>query len=75
MVMTQGFYKEEVAQILADIDGSDLIDDKIKSILRLSEKITRHAYKVVPEDFVILKQAGCTEDEIYKAISVAALFN
>ena len=75
MAMAQGFSQEEVAQILADIDASTLIDDKTKSLLRLAEKITRHAYKVTEEDIAALKQGGLSEEEIYEAISVAALFN
>lgn len=75
MAMAQGFSQEEVAQILADIDGSGLIDDKTKDILRFTEKITRHAYKVTKEDVEALKKGGCTEDEIYEAVSVASLFN
>ena len=75
MVMAQGFTREEVQSILADVEGSDRIDTKTKRLLHLAETVTRHAYRVTPEDIQALKQEGCREEEIFEAISVAALFN
>ena len=57
------------------MDGSDLIDDKTKKLIHLAEKINRHAYKVTGDDMADLKAAGCSEDDIFEAVAVTALFN
>jgi alkylhydroperoxidase family enzyme len=75
MVMAQGFSREQVRSILDDVEGSDLIDAKTKRLLHLAEKINRHAHKVTEGDIQALKQAGCSEDEIFEAVAVTALFN
>jgi alkylhydroperoxidase family enzyme len=75
MVMAQGFTREQVKSILDDVDGSDLIDAQTKRLLHLAEKINRHAYKVSNEDIQALKQDGCSEEAIFEAVAVTALFN
>jgi alkylhydroperoxidase family enzyme len=75
MVMAQGFTREQVKRIIDDVDGSDLIDAKTRSLLHLAEKTTRNAYKVTEDDFKRLQQEGCTEEEIFEAVAVTALFN
>lgn len=75
MVMAQGFTQDQVKSIIEDIDGSQLIDEKAKLLLHLSEKITRHAYKVTDTDVENLKRKGCIEAEIFEAVAVTALFN
>ena len=75
MVMAQGFTQEEVQSIIDDIDGSPLIDDKTKRILHFSETVTRNAYKVHEGTLQDLREHGCTDEELFEAIAVAALFN
>lgn len=75
MVMAQGYSRKQVESILADVDGSDLIDGKTKRLLQLAAEVTRHAYKVTEEDITALKDSGCSEEEIFEAIAVTALFN
>lgn len=75
MVMAQGFTREQVKSILDDVDGSDLIDAQTKQLLHLAEKINRHADKVSDEDIQALKQDGCSEEAIFEAVAVTALFN
>ncbi len=75
MVMTQGFTQDQVKSIIEDIDGSSLIDNKTKQLLHFSAKITRHAYKVTESDIQSLKDIGCSEEEIFEAVAVTALFN
>ena len=75
MVMAQGFTQEEVQSILEDIDGSSLIDDKTKRILHFSETITRNSYKIQEETLQALRDHGCTDEELFESIAVAALFN
>jgi len=75
MVMAQGFSQEDVKNILDDIEKTTLIDDKTKAILRFSEKVTRHAYKVKEADIQSLKDLGYTDEDILEATEVIALFN
>lgn len=75
MVMAQGFTQEQVRSIIADVDGTDLIDAKTKRLLHLAETATRHAHKLTEEDIASLKEFGCSEEEIFEAIAVTALFN
>ena len=75
MAMAQGLSREDVKNILADVENTALIDDKTRKLLQLAGKITRHAYKVTVEDIDGLKHFGCTEEEIFEAVAVASLFN
>ena len=75
MAMAQGFTKEQVESILDDLDGSSLIDDKTKTLLHLSEKITRESYKIHKGDIQELREQGCSDEEIFEAVAVASLFN
>jgi alkylhydroperoxidase family enzyme len=75
MVMAQGFTREQVKSILDNVDGSDLIDAKTKILIHFAEKINRHADKVAKDDIADLKEAGCSENDIFEAVAVTALFN
>ena len=75
MVMAQGFSREDVQNILADVDNTDLIDAKTRKLLQLAGKITKHAYKVTEADIQALRDIDCSDEEIFEAIAVAALFN
>ena len=75
MVMAQGFTQDQVQGILEDIDSSSLIDDKTKLLLHFAETITRNAFKVHDGTMKDLRDHGCTDEEIFEAIAVAALFN
>jgi len=75
MVMAQGFSRADVENILADVDNTELIDDKTRQLLQLAGKITRHAYKVTGSDIQALRDIGCTDEEVFEAVAVASLFN
>lgn len=75
MAIAQGFTRNEVKTILEDIDGTNLIDEKTKTLLRLSETITNHSYKIHEGRIQELRDKGCTEEEVFEAIAVASLFN
>ena len=75
MVMAQGFSQEQVDNILADIDGSTLIDDKTKQLLHFSAKVNTGSNQIRESDIAGLKAAGCAQEEIFEAVSVASLFN
>ncbi len=75
MAMAQGHTKEEVESILENFEGSALIDEKTKALLRYAEKITRHAYKVTEADIDELRSNGLSDEEILEAVLVASGFN
>ena len=75
MAMAQGFSREDVQNILADIDNTAHIDEKTRKLLQLAVKITKHAYKVTEDDINVLHDIGCTDEEIFEAGTVTSLFN
>ncbi len=75
MVMAQGFTQDQVKDILDNIDGSTLIDDKTKQILHFAETITCNSYKIHEGTMQDLRDLGCTDEELFEAITVASLFN
>jgi alkylhydroperoxidase family enzyme len=75
MVMAQGFTQEQVQAILEDIDGSSLIDQKTKKLLGLAKTATKNSYKIHHRTIQELKDQGCSDEEIFEAISVASFFN
>jgi alkylhydroperoxidase family enzyme len=44
-------------------------------LLHFSETVTRNAYKIHEDTMKDLRKQGCTDEEIFEAIAVAALFN
>ena len=75
MVMAQGFTQEQVQTILDDIDGSALIDEKTKALLHFSEQINRESSKIHEGHIRQLREKNCTDEEVFEAIAVTALFN
>ncbi len=61
-------------QLLADLDSSP-IDEKLKPILAYVGKLTRTPSKMVPGDAAAVYAAGWSEEALFDAISVCALFN
>lgn len=58
----------------ADIEALP-VEEKYKALLRLSVKLTLHAYKVTDEDIDGLRAAGLNDDEILEGVFVACQFN
>ena len=75
MAMAQGYSRDDVKNILEDIDNTPLVDEKTRKLLQLAGKITRHAYKVTEDDIDELRVIGCTDEEIFEAVTVTSLFN
>ena len=76
MVMAQGqLNREQMQSILEDPEGSDLIDEKAKALLRLAAKMTNESHKVIPEDIDALRSIGFSDDVILEGIHVIAFFN
>jgi hypothetical protein len=51
------------------------ISDKDKAMFAFIEKVNRESNQVGPEDICAVVAAGWTEEAVYDAISVCALFN
>lgn len=75
MAMAQGYSREDVQNILSDVAGTNLIDEKIRNLLLLAEKATKNSYKITDTDIVQLRDKGCSDEEIFEAIAVTSLFN
>lgn len=75
MVMAQGYTQEQVARILEDVEGSKLIDEGTKALLRFAEKVTRHAYRVTESDIASLREMGFSDEGILEATYVIGWFN
>ena len=45
-----------------------------RALLEVAEKITRHAYRIVPEDMESLRAHGWIDPQIAEMVYVAALF-
>ncbi|MFQ5702021.1 MAG: peroxidase [Acidobacteriota bacterium] len=51
------------------------IDEPRKALFAFIEKLTRESNRIRQEDIDTLKTAGWTEEAIYDAVTVCALFN
>jgi len=66
--------EEFVAGVLGDVETSGLTDPE-KALLRFVDKVNHHSTSIGPEDMQTLYAAGWSDDAIYYAITVCALFN
>ena len=62
-----------VDQVLADFEKAP-IDEKLKALFRYIEKVNANAADVKADDIARVKRAGWSDEAIYDALSVAALF-
>jgi len=51
------------------------LSEKEKAILRFIDKVNTESFTITEEDMVPLRNAGWSDDAIYFAITVCALFN
>lgn len=63
-----------VYSVLRDLESSALTE-KEKTLLRFVTKVNVDSPNISPEDMQPLYQAGWTDEAIYYAITVCALFN
>jgi alkylhydroperoxidase family enzyme len=63
-----------VRGVLADVESSAL-DDRHKALFRFVDKVNRDSPRIGPADLDSLRGAGWTDEAIYFAITVCALFN
>ena len=66
--------EELVAGVLADVETSGLSDPE-KALFRFVRKVNEDSVSIGPADIETLHQAGYTDEAIYYAITVCALFN
>lgn len=61
----------------ADLDAASAagLEAPRRALLELAEKLTRHAYKITPEDIEGLRGHGYSDEQIAEMIYDAALFN
>jgi len=60
--------------VLRDLENSDL-DEKHKALFRFVDKVNRDSPRITAADMQPLYAAGWTDEAIYFAITVCALFN
>jgi alkylhydroperoxidase family enzyme len=60
--------------VLADAESSAL-DDRHKALFRFVDKVNHDSPNIGPTDIDQLHTAGWTDDAIYFAVTVCALFN
>jgi hypothetical protein len=63
-----------VQGVLADLETSAL-DEAHKVLFRFVDKVNQDSPRIGPADLDIVRAAGWTDDAIYFAITVCALFN
>ncbi len=66
--------KALVDGVLADVETSSLPDAE-KALMRFVRKVNHVSYTIQPEDIVALHANGYSDEAIYYAITVCALFN
>lgn len=66
--------EELVSGVLRDLETSAL-DEKHKRLFRFVDKVNRCSIEIAPSDFEPLYDVGWTDEAIYYAITVCALFN
>ena len=59
---------------MRDLETSAL-DDKHKVLFRLIDVVNHDSPRMTPDDFAPARAAGWTDEELYFAITVCALFN
>jgi alkylhydroperoxidase family enzyme len=66
--------KELVDGVLADVDSSQLSDAE-KALFRFVKKVNSDSVSIGPADTEALHRVGYTDEAIYYALTVCALFN
>jgi alkylhydroperoxidase family enzyme len=59
---------------MADVQSSAL-DDRHKALFRFIGRVNHDSPRIAASDLEVLRASGWTDDEIYFAVTVCALFN
>ena len=60
--------------VLRDLESSPL-EEKEKALFRFVDKVNHDSPRITPDDMQPLYAVGWTDEEIYFAVTVCALFN
>jgi len=60
--------------VLADVESSSL-DDRHKALFRFVDRVNGDSPRITPAELDSLRAAGWTDEAIYFAVTVCALFN
>ena len=60
--------------VLRDLESSGL-DEKHKALFRFVDKVNRESPRIAPDDMGPLRALGWSDEALYFAITVCALFN
>ena len=60
--------------VLADVESSPL-DEPHKALFRLIDKVNHDSPRITAEDLDVARAAGWSDEALYFAITVCALFN
>ena len=63
-----------VAQVLVDVEGSGLGDEE-KALFRFIDRVNHQSPEITAGDIAGLHEHGWTDEQIYYALTVCALFN
>lgn len=63
-----------VRSVLDDVESSGL-DEKHKALFRFIDRVNRESPRITPADLEPLRTIGWTDEALYFAITVCALFN
>ena len=66
--------EELVRGVLEDLETCGLSEAE-KALLRFLDKVNHDSPRITPDDIAPLHQAGWTDEQIWYAITVCALFN
>jgi alkylhydroperoxidase family enzyme len=69
-----GYGERVVEGVIRDLDSSEL-DEKEKALLRFVGKVNHASPDITAEDTQAVRDAGWTDEQLYYAITVCALFN
>jgi alkylhydroperoxidase family enzyme len=69
-----GDWEKFVAGVLQDLETSGL-DEKERALFRFVAQVNHHSPSISPADMELLREVGWTDEAIYYAITVCALFN
>jgi alkylhydroperoxidase family enzyme len=60
--------------VIENVETSRL-DDKHKALFRFIDKVNHDSPRITPDDVAPLRELGWTDEELYFAVTVCALFN
>jgi alkylhydroperoxidase family enzyme len=70
----QGWGELLVESVMRDLESSRLPENE-KALLRFVDRVNHHSPEITAADMQPLYEAGWTDEDIYYAITVCALFN